>query len=104
LNVISSSFTGADPDPAKYSADVMGYSHQTSTDRVKSVAAQQVEGQGALQCKHLNAIALVVAVGVLTELGIPRPVPLVFNCPARPHQTQQRFWADAQVGDNFSRM
>ena len=39
-----------------------------------------------------------------TELGIPRPVPLVFNCPALPHQTQQRFWADAQVGDNFSRV
>jgi len=37
--------------------------------------------------------------GVLTELGVARPVPLVFDCPALPNQPQQRFWAGAQGGD-----
>ena len=37
--------------------------------------------------------------GVLAELGVARPVPLVFNCPALPHQPEQCFWAGAQGGD-----
>ena len=37
--------------------------------------------------------------GVLTELGVARPVPLVFDSPALPHQPEQRFWAGAQGGD-----
>ena len=37
--------------------------------------------------------------GVLTELGVARPVPLVFDCPALAHKSQQRFRAGAQGGD-----
>ena len=40
-----------------------------------------------------------VAVIVLTELGVARPMPLVLNRPALPHKTQQGLWADAQCGD-----
>ena len=37
--------------------------------------------------------------GVLTELGVARPVPLVFDCPALAHKSHQRFRAGAQGGD-----
>lgn len=37
--------------------------------------------------------------GLLTELRVARPVPLVFNCPAQAHKSQQRFRAGAQGGD-----
>jgi hypothetical protein len=37
--------------------------------------------------------------GVLTELGVAGPVPLVFDCPALAHKPQQRFRAGAQGGD-----
>jgi hypothetical protein len=47
----------------------------------------------------LNTIALAVAVGVLAELCVAWPVPLVFDCPALPHQAQLRFRASAQCGD-----
>jgi hypothetical protein len=40
-----------------------------------------------------------VAVSILTKLGVARPVPLVFDRPALPHQTEQCFWAGAQGGD-----
>ena len=40
-----------------------------------------------------------VAVTVLTELDVARPVLLVFDSPALPHQTQQRLWARAQCVD-----
>ena len=40
-----------------------------------------------------------VAVSVLTELGVARPVPLVFDRPALTHKPQQRFRAGAQGGD-----
>ena len=40
-----------------------------------------------------------VAVSVLTELGVPRPVPLVFDHLALQHQPEQRFWARPQGGD-----
>ena len=41
-----------------------------------------------------------VAVGVLTELGVTGPVPLVLNAPALPDQSQQCVWAGAQAGDD----
>ena len=37
--------------------------------------------------------------GVLPELGVAGPVPLVFDRPALPHQPEQCFWAGAQGGD-----
>lgn len=37
--------------------------------------------------------------GVLTELRIPCPVPLVLNAPALPDQSQQRVWGGAHAGD-----
>ena len=77
----------------------MPNSHQACSDRVKAIAAQQVQGQRSQQGQHLNTIALGVAVGVLTELGISRPVPLVFNRPALPHQPEQGFGAGAQGGE-----
>jgi len=40
-----------------------------------------------------------VAVGVLTELGVAGPVPLIFNAPALPDQAQQGFWGCADAGD-----
>ncbi len=40
-----------------------------------------------------------VAVGVLTELRIAGPVPLVLNAPALSNQSQQRVWSRPQAGD-----
>ena len=56
----------------------MRHGHPSSTDRAKAVAAQQVQSQGAQQRQHLNAIAVAVAMGVLAELRVAGPVPLVF--------------------------
>jgi hypothetical protein len=70
--------------------------HQACANRSKAVAAQQVEGNGSQQGQYLHAIALAVAVSVITELGVARPVPLFFNCPALKHQAQQCFGAGAQ--------
>jgi hypothetical protein len=41
---------------------------------------------------HRGTGAIGVAVGVLTELRIPCPVPLVLNAPALPDQSQQCVW------------
>ncbi len=50
--------------------------HQASTDRAKTVPAQQDEGQaGPQQSQHLHTMALAVAVDVLTELCIAWPPP-----------------------------
>jgi hypothetical protein len=38
-------------------------------------------------------------VSVLTELCVSKPVQLVFDCPALPHRTQQRFRTGAQGCD-----
>ncbi len=40
-----------------------------------------------------------VAVGVLTELRVPHPVPFVLNTPSLTDQSQQAFWGGAQAGD-----
>ena len=40
-----------------------------------------------------------VAVGVLTELGVSGPVPLVFNAPALADQPQQGVWLGADAGE-----
>jgi len=40
-----------------------------------------------------------VAVSDLTELGVARPVPLVFDRPALMHNPQQRIRAGAHAGD-----
>jgi hypothetical protein len=48
---------------------------------------------------HRGTGAIGVAVGVLTELRIPCPVPLVLNAPALPDQLQQCVWGGAQAGD-----
>jgi len=58
LKLNSSSFSGADPDPAEHSADVMRHRHQPSADRSETVAAQQVESQCPQQSQHLHPIAL----------------------------------------------
>ena len=77
----------------------MCHGHQARADRANAVAAQQVQSQGAQQAQHLDAIALAVEVGVLAELGVAGPMPLVFDRPALPHKPQQRFRAGAQGGD-----
>ena len=69
----------------------MRHGHQACANGAESVAAQQIEGQRSEQGQHLNTVALAVAVGVLIELGVARPVPLVFDCPALTHQAQQCF-------------
>jgi len=72
----------------------MRHRHQPSADRSETVAAQQVESQCPQQSQHLHPIAL----GVLAELGVAGPVPLVFDRPALAHKPQQRLWAGAQGG------
>ena len=37
--------------------------------------------------------------GVLTELGVAGPVPLVFDAPALADQTQQGVWRGADAGE-----
>jgi hypothetical protein len=72
--------------------------HQASANGAKTVAAQQIESQRSEQGQHLHAISVAVVVSVLTELGVARPVPLVFDGPALTHQAQQCFWTGAQGG------
>ena len=43
-------------------------------------------------------VAVGVAVRVLVQLHIPRPVPLLLNAPPLPDQAQQRFLNCAQAG------
>ena len=47
-----------------------------------SVVAQQIHDHCAQELKQGGSLAVGVAVRVLVHLGIPRPVPLVFNTPA----------------------
>ncbi len=47
----------------------------------------------------MHSIALGVAMGVLAQLGVSGPVPLVFDCPALAHQSQEGLWAGTQGGD-----
>lgn len=81
------------------SAVGVSHRHQTSADGAKPIAAQQVQSQCPQQSQHLHPVALGVAMGVLAELGVAWPVPLVFDRPALPHKAQQRFGAGAQGGD-----
>jgi len=78
-----------DPDPAEHPADVVADGDLAISDRAIPVGPQQVQGQGAQQCQHLNTVAFGVVVGVLTEAYVPHPVPFVLDRPALPHQAQQ---------------
>ena len=42
--------------------------------------------------------------GVLTELGVAGPVPLVFDAPALADQTQQGVWRGADAGEEQVRL
>lgn len=42
---------------------------------------------------------MAVAMGVLAELDVADPVPLLLDRPALPHKSQQGFWCGAQAGD-----
>jgi hypothetical protein len=88
LKVISSDLSLADSNSAEHPADVMLNSHQACSDRVKAIAAQKVQGQSPQHGQYLDIIAMGVAVCVLPKLGFQRPVPLVFNRPALPHQPE----------------
>ena len=77
----------------------MRHRHHASADRSESVAAQQVQSQCSQQSQHLHPVALAVAMVVLAELGVARPMQLVFDLPALAHKTQQCFWSGAQGGD-----
>jgi hypothetical protein len=61
-----------------------------SLDRAEPSQPQQVQCGGSQRDHHAGAIAP-VAVGVLTDLGVANPVP-VLDTPAVPHQLQQGFW------------
>ena len=53
----------------------------------------------ALNTRGVRTASMAEAVGVLAELRIAHPVPLVLNAPALPDQSQQGFWRGAQAGD-----
>ena len=61
--------------------------------------AQQVHHHRSQEGEHGGTGAMGVAMGILTELHIAHPVPLVFNAPALPDQSQQGFWGGVQAGD-----
>jgi len=61
-------------------------------------AAQQVHHQGPQGRDHADTAPIGVAVGVITELRIAHPVPLILNAPSLTDQSQQGFWAGAQAG------
>ena len=79
----------------------MRHGHQASVNGAKSAAAQQIEGQRSEQGQHLHTISVAVVVSILTELGVARPVPLVFDGPALTHQAQQCLWACEQCGQEI---
>jgi hypothetical protein len=69
----------------------MRHRHRFSVDRAEAVPPQLLEGRGPQKSQYLNTLSLGVAVGVLTELGVARSVPLLFDGSALPHQLQPRF-------------
>jgi hypothetical protein len=63
---------------------------------VVPVELKQVQGQSA-QCGEDSCPGSSIAVVILTQLGVPEPVP-AFDAPSLPHQLQQGFWRGAQAG------
>ena len=54
---------------------------------------------GAQESEHWSTDAVGVAMGVLSQLGVAGPVPLVFNALALPHESQQDFLNSAHAGE-----
>lgn len=87
------------PPSAIHPLDVAGQLPQAVADRAVAAEPEQIHCDGAQQGEHRCAGAVGVAVSVLAELGIAGPMPLVFNAPALPDQSQQGFWGGADAGD-----
>jgi hypothetical protein len=64
-------------------------------DRAVAAAPQQVHYDGAQEGEHRGTDAVGLSIGVLTQLDVAGPVPLVLNAPALPDQAQQGFWSGA---------
>ena len=64
-----------------------------------AAVAQKVHDQCVQERKQQHPVAVGVAVRVLVQLHIPRPVPLIFNAPPLPDLAQQRFLSCAQAGE-----
>jgi hypothetical protein len=77
----------------------VGQGGQPLGDRPEPIKAQRVHGHAAVRRQGLNAVGLAVTVGVLMELGVPRPVPAVFNAPAVAHVLEQSLSAGSHAGD-----
>lgn len=75
----------------------MGHGGQPVSHRGVPVEPKQVQGQSA-QCGQDRGSGPSIAVVVLTQLGVPEPVP-AFDAPSLPHQLQQGFWRGAQAGE-----
>jgi hypothetical protein len=76
--------------------DVVGHLPEALTDGAVTAAAQQVHRDAAQEGEHWSTRAVGVAMGVLTELGVTGPVPLVFNAPVLLDQSQQGTWVRRQ--------
>ena len=83
----------------QHSLDVVGQLPEALADCAVAPAAQQVHHHGSQEGEQGDTGAIGVAVGVLTELRIAHPVPLVLNAPVLTDQSQQAFWGGAQAGD-----
>ena len=79
-------FGDLNPSQRQHPFDVVGQLPQASSNRAVARTPEQVHHDGSQERKHRGTDAMGVAMGVLTELGIAGPVPLVLNAPALPDQ------------------
>jgi len=87
----------------QHSLDVVGKFPVPLADRPLATTPQQVHHHCAQEGKRRCAVPIGVAVRVLTQLSVPRPVPLFFDTPALPDQAKQRFWPRPQHRDEGQR-
>ena len=96
LKVHSTGPSRPDPGHGKQPGDVVSHRGQPVSHRVVPVELKQVQGQSA-QSGEDSCPGSSIAVVILTQLGVPEPVP-AFDAPSLPHQLQQGFWRGAQAG------
>ncbi len=77
----------------------MGQSGQALGDRPEVTQAQGIHRQAAQRGQDADAIALAVAMRVLTELGVAGPVPGVFDGPMVADVLQQCFGCGPETRD-----
>lgn len=76
-----------DVSQGQHSLNVVGQFPEALADRAVASSPQQVHGHRAQEGEHRHPVTIGVAMGILTELDVAGPVPLVLNAPALADQS-----------------